>query len=33
MAVIIPVLLPFCVKEFIDFGFQVWNPEFVRGEI
>ena len=31
--VIIPALLPFCVKEFIDFGFQVsiWNPEFVEG--
>ena len=29
--VIIPALLPFCVKEFIDFGFQVsiWNPEYV----
>ena len=33
VGVIIPALLPFCVNEFIDFGFQVsiWNPEFVRG--
>ena len=33
--VIIPALLPFCLKEFIDFAFQVsvWNPEFVRGQI
>ena len=23
MGVIIPVFLPFCVKEFIDLGFQV----------
>ena len=33
MGVIIPALSPFCVKEFIDCGFQVsiWNSEFVRG--
>ena len=33
VGVIISVLLPFCEKEFIDFGFQVsiWNPEFVSG--
>ena len=33
--VIIPAQLPFCVKEFIDLGFQVsiWNPEFVGGQI
>ena len=33
--VIIPLLLPFCVKELIDCGFQVSieNPEFVRGQI
>ena len=31
MDIIIQALLPFCVKEFIDFGFQVsiYNPEFV----
>ena len=31
--VIIPVFLPFCVKQFVDFGFQVskWNTEFVGG--
>ena len=35
VGVIIPALLPFCVKEFIDFGFQVsiWNPELVEGQI
>ena len=28
---VIPSLLPFCLKEFIDFRFQIsiWNPEFV----
>ena len=33
--VIIPALLPFCMKEFIDFGFQVsvWNPKIVRSQI
>ena len=35
MDVIFPSLLLFCVKEFIDCGFQVsiWNPEFVGGQI
>ena len=33
MGVIIPAMLPFCVKEFIDCGFQELNPEFVRGQI
>ena len=35
MDVIILVLLPFSLKEFIDFGFQVsiWNLEFARGQI
>ena len=35
VGVIILVLLPFCVKEFIDFGFQVsiWNPDIVGGQI
>ena len=35
VGVIIPALLAFSLKEFIDFGFQVsvWNPEFVRGQI
>ena len=30
---VIPALLPFCMKEFIDFGFQVsiQNPEIVGG--
>ena len=35
VGVIIPALLPFYMKEFIDFGLQVnvWNPEFVGGQI
>ena len=33
--VIIPLLLPFCLTEFIDFGFQVgmWNLEFVGSNL
>ena len=32
---VIPALLPFCMKEFVDFGFQVsiQNPKFVEGQI
>ena len=33
--IIIPALLLFIMKEFINFGFQgsIWNPEFVGGQI
>ena len=33
--VIIPALLPFLAKGFMDLGFQVsiWNPEIVGGQI
>ena len=33
MDIVIPALFPFCVKEFVDFGFLVnlRNPEFVGG--
>ena len=33
--IIIPALLPFCIKEFVDFRFQasIQNPEFVGGQI
>ena len=33
--VVIPPLLQFFVKDFIDLGFQVsiWNPEIVEGQI
>ena len=35
MDAIIQLLLPFCVKEFIDCGFKVsiWNPEFVGSQV
>ena len=34
VGVIIQSLLPLCLKEFINLGFQVsiWNPEFVEGQ-
>ena len=33
--VIIPALLPFCVKEFVNFEFQVsiWDPEYIGGGV